>query len=215
MADNTQSSVALAPLSMIAHPDSQKHSDINVASWLSGRVTIFMANIETTANVDGVTFRVQGRGNFKNDHWADVVVITTSTTASGAAIGINASEPIGETSIAMDSDPTTVILVTTECYVRNTNDGSPSSATAELGPTESEGEFHIVSDSVASIVTLTDGLENAKDALDEIVPDAEVFAFDIPDLGGFNQLRLLVEHRGATGSNIHYIALLEAATDFA
>jgi hypothetical protein len=218
MADNTQLLNVLAAHSMIVHPDVQSHGALSVASWLSGTVYLYHANLETTANADGVTYRIQGRGDTSGDqgpNWVDLVALVTGTTAA-VQRGLTATEAAGEEALAVDSDPTASFTVGLSVYVRDTNAGSPSSASGSLSSPETLSEWQSLNTSSAGpdIVTLVDeGLEDQKDSSDEILTQAEVFAVHMEDLGGISQLRLLVEHRGATGSNIHYKAAFLAATD--
>lgn len=216
MADNTQTSATLAVLSMLAYPDTRAHTEITVSSWLSARVRIFIASLGGTANAGGVIFRVQGKSVGLVDHWDDIASFASSTTASAANLELTATEGATETEIAVSADPTSAFVFGERCYVRDTNGDSPASATGDLTGDELKGEFHVVdlSEAGPDIVTLVDGLGLEKDATDKIYPDVELFAFDIPDLGGYDQIRLLVEHRSATGSDIHYRAFLTAVTDF-
>lgn len=224
MADNTQGRLVLAPLSMIVHPDSRVHDEVAVASFLSGRVYIFVAKVETTADVDGVTIRIQGRAGdsagLPAGHWADIQTIVTKKTVTLSAIALTATEPIGETDLALASDPTVTYDYGSEVYVRDTNGGSPTTATGQLASPQAQGEFHVLEDRTAgpdvAILAkgVVGGLAFEKDSSDILYNDCEVFAFDIFSLGGYSELRAIVQHRGATGSDIHYRIHIENVTDF-
>jgi hypothetical protein len=222
MADYTQDTLVLAPLSMIVHDETpgastRIHTPVSVASFLSGRVYIFMVNLEGTANVDGVTFRIQGRANAPASHWADIQKLVSSTAATRApGLTLGAIVSAGESVIEFGGSPVSDFDIGDECYVRDTNGASPSTATADLAGAEAQGEFFVVLDSEAGAadeVTLGANLAFDKDTSDELVQDAQVLAFDVPNFGGYAQLRLMVSHEGATGGDIHYRAHVEVATD--
>ncbi len=217
MADNTQALEQLTGLWNLIHPDTVVHNSTaaTVASWLSGRIHIWVVNMEVTANVDGVTFRVQGRNSSDANGWIDIQAITTKTTASGAQHDITGVEAIAQTELALDADPTSDFLPGDGCYLHDTNGGSPSNTTEALTTDEGDSAFTIVNNVTTGpdILNVTDGILTALDSLDEVQPDVETFAFDIFSLGGYDSIRVLVEHRGATGSDIHYKVEGEFVTD--
>ena len=217
MADFSLGTLVLAPPQMILHPDTVAHTTQSCGGYLHGTCKIWTVNMETTANVDGVTFRLQGQSHSgAYPHWIDIQSVVSSTGASAAAGGINASEPIGETVIATDADYSANSTTGMEAYVHNMG-GTPASTTIALAGDEATSEFVTVNTSIATDVTITSpGLVAEVNNDNEIVPYAEFFSFDVPNLGaGYAAVRLLVEHRGATGSNIHYMAIMDVATAIA
>lgn len=207
MADNTQAASTLAAHQAHTHSTtdvSQTNAEVDVRTWLRGQIYVYHANIETTANATGVDYLIQGRwttGASVNEDWIDLIPFRTGTTAAVAA-EISGAEAGGETTIAVDADPTAAFTRGADIYI------------ADNG-TVADGEWGKVSHSAAGpdIVTIVDGLTNAKDAADTMWTQAETFSA-LLDLSGLSWVRLLMMHTAATGSDIHFKAEMVSVTDF-
>ena len=144
----------------------------------------------------------QSVGAAANEDWTDLYTFETGTSPAVAA-EISGTEAAGETTIAVDADPTAAFTRGIPVYIQDTG-------------TLTDGEWGRCSHSAtaADIVTLMDGLTNAKDATDTIWTQAESMTFSGIDLTGLSYVRMIVIHSAATGSNIEFKATLLSMTDF-
>jgi len=170
-------------------------SALDVKTSLSGTVYFYHANIETTANATGVEYILQGSWNTTssvNEDWIDLITWQTGTTAAVAS-EITGTEASGETTIAVDADPTAAFTRGIQIYIQDAG-------------TLANSEWARCSHSATSadIVTIMDGLTTGKDAADTMWTQAESAAFNIPNLSGMNFIRGIVLHTASTGSNIHF-----------
>lgn len=205
MADFTQSVDTLAAHQAHTHATtdvSQTNAEVDVRTRLSAQVYVYHANIETTANATGVQYKVQGRWSTAADldeDWVDLITFHTGITAAVAA-EISGAEAAAETTIAVDADPTAAFTRGIEIYLEDKS-------------VVGDGEWGRCSSSAtaADIVTIVDGLTNAKDAADTIWTQAETFTGFLR-LDGLSWVRLLMLHTAATGSNIHFKAEMVSVT---
>lgn len=206
MANNTQAAQTL--LSHQAHTHSITDvtaigSDLDVKTSLSAGIYIYHANIETTANATGVEYILQGRwstGATSDEDWVDILTFQTGVVAA-VATEIAGNEAAGQTSITVDADPTAAFTRGIKCYVEDKS-------------VVADGEWAIVDHSVAvTDVFIVDGLTNAKDASDTMWTQAEMY-YTTVGLGGFNFVRMLMQHTAVTGSNIHFKAEMVEVTSF-
>lgn len=178
-------------------------SALNVKTSISGKVWVYHANVETTANATGVQYIIQGSWKDSaslNEDWIDLINFQTGTTAAVAA-EIAGTEAAGQKSITVDADPTTAFTRGIKCYVQDAGGAN-------------DGEWARVDHSVAvTDVFLVDGLTRGKDSADTIWTQAEIFTGDL-NLDGILYIRGLVLHTAATGSNIQFKMELVEATDF-
>jgi hypothetical protein len=202
MADNTQTQVELLAHQELTHPGSIIGSAQDVSTWLSGVVHIFHANIETTANLAaGLDYiDVQGSPNATGNLWQSLGKYAPSTTAA-TDTAFDANEAISQTvlSVATTAGKTTGAYI----YLKD----ATSVATSEWN--------EVVSVVTDDTVTVVDGIIVAKVATDDhMYTQASRWAHHLPDLSGYQRIRVVVHHQGATGSDWRVYAVLEAATDF-
>lgn len=193
MADYTQSSViALLAHQALTHPDSFVGTAQSVAGYLSGTVFIWHANVEVTANATGVSYKVQVSPEASgNEDWQTVATFITGTTAAETE-ALTATEPVSETVIAVAS--TTNFTVGDIIYIQDAG-------------TLADSEWAEVENVVTNTsVDIIDGLTNAKDSSDFLWDQAERFVLHLSDLAGISRVRVVVVHRAATGSDIHFKA---------
>jgi len=206
MADNTQTQVELLAHQELTHPGSIIGSAQDVSTWLSGVVHIFHANIETTANLAaGLDYiDVQGSPNATGNLWVSLGKYAPSTTA--------ATDTAFDGNEAAGGSPPYVLSVATTA-------GKTAGALIYLkdaagGVTESEWN-EVISVVTDDTVTVADALAFAKVATDDhMFTQASRWPHHLPDLSGYQRIRVVVHHQGATGSDWRVYAVLEAATDF-
>lgn len=198
MADYTQSATqTLLAHQEITHPANVVGTAVDCSTWISAQITAWLANIETTVNATGVAFILQGSIETSGNDWFDLVRFTGSTTAAETE-ALTATEPIGETVLAMAA--TANLTVGDIIYVKD-----------ETGVAESEwGE--IVAVATNASITLMDGLITEKVANDDVYDQAQRFsALVLCD--GLKRIRACVVHQAATGSDIRVKCTAVAATD--
>lgn len=201
MANFTQSNITLLSHQLLTHAAdgvSIKGSATSVASNIRGMVYVYHANVETTAQVNGARYKLQGTWNASGDEdWATLVEFVSNTTAV-VTEDLNAVEPVAETVMAVTSTadfaPGDIVYI------------DDATATAD-------GEWVEIASLVTNTTyTLVDGLTNAKAIGDDMYGPAEIFTA-LVDLSGISRVRMLVQLEGATGANIHLKAHMIAATD--
>lgn len=199
MADLTQSATqTIISHQALTHPAMLEGTPVAVATYLSGVITIKIANVETTANATGVMGWIQGSFETSGDDaWFDLIKLDgTKTVAETEAL--TATEPVGETVLACAS--TTNLVVGDWIYVQDAS-------------VVADGEWcKIVSVDANVSITIAYGLANQKDSSDFIWTEAEVFSYHI-NCEGLKRINVLVVHESATGSNLHVLAEGVFATD--
>ncbi len=198
MADVTQTLSELLAHQLITHPAIKVGTAVDVLGDLAATIYIYHANIEETANATGVSYLIQiNHTSGSTQDWITVHEVITSTSAA-ALENLTATEPIGEKVLVVAA--TTGFAALDEVYVEDVN-------------TLADSEWGLVELVVgATSVDLVDGLTVAKDTSDNIL-SAEKFVRYL-DLTGVREVRIVVIHRAATGSNIHFKAEMLRATDF-
>lgn len=199
MSDITQSATqTLLAHQEITHPGNVIGSSVAVAGWLEAEISVWLANIETTANATGVAVVIQGsvESSDDSDDWVDLMRWTGSTTAAESE-GVNATEPVGETVVAAAS--TTNLAVGDTIYIKDATSVETS-------------EWHeIVAVVTNTSVTLMDGLAVEKESGDTIYDQAQRFSITV-DCAGLKRIRAVVVHQAATGSDIRVKASMVGAT---
>ncbi len=179
-------------------------STLDVKTSLLAGIYVYHANIETTANAIGVKYILQASWNTTssvNEDWVEILTFVTGVT-SAVATEIAGTEAIGQTQITVDADPTAAFVRGANIYIEDKG-------------TVADGEWSKVDHSVAATdVFIVDGLTSAKDAADTMWTQAERFYATV-DLGGFQFVRMIMQHTAATGSNIHFKAEMVEVTGFA
>lgn len=177
----------------VTHPDTVKGSATDVSTKIAATVFLFHASVEATANTNAGTFRIEGSASASGDEdWAPLAAVTaTATTVDTEAM--TASEPASETVLACAS--TTGFVAGDILYIQDTG---------TLADSEWNRCQKIVSN---TSINLIDGLTNAKDNADVIWNDAETWAIGV-DLASVTRIRVVFQHEGATGANVHVKAMM-------
>lgn len=199
MADLTQSATqTIISHQALTHPNMLEGTPVACATYLSGVITIKIANVETTANADGVRAWIQGSFETSGDDaWFDLPTFDGSKTAAETE-AMTATEPVGETVLACAS--TTNLVVGDWIYVQDAS-------------VVADGEWcKIVAVDTNASITIAYGLANEKDSSDFIWTEADVFTCQI-NCEGLKRINVLVIHEAATGSNLHVLAEGVFATD--
>lgn len=199
MADITQSATqTIISHQALTHPSMLEGTPVAVASYLSGVITVRVANVETTANATGVMVWIQGSFESSGDDaWFDLATFSGSTTAAESE-ALTATEPVTETTIAVAS--TTNLTVGDLIYIQDTT-------------TVADGEWHKITKVVTNTsINIDYGLAVQKDSADVIFTEADIFTFYV-NCEGLLRINVLVVHEAATGSNIHVLADGIFATD--
>jgi hypothetical protein len=188
----TQGTVILAHQA-VTHPDTVVGSAQDVSTALAATIVIFHALVEATANTNAGSFHVQISGSSSgNEDWATIAQFTANTgTADTEAM--TATEPAGETVLAVVS--TTGFVAGDLLYVQDAG----TLADSEWGRCQ-----EIVTD---TSINLIDGLTTGKDSADTIWNDANVFTAEL-GLTAVGRVRVLFQHEGAVGANVHVKALM-------
>ena len=180
----------------LTHPGSFVGSSIAVGDDLACTIHLYHANIEATANATGVSYALQTTPEASgNESWSTIVPFVTTTTAA-VSEPPSGSEAASQTDIAVAS--TTGFSVGNIIYFQDAG----TLADSEWGEVE-----NVVSN---TSIDLVDGITNAKDTADFIWTEAELYVIQL-DLTAVSRLRIRVVHRAATGSNIHFKAIMTRA----
>lgn len=199
MSDFTQSATqTIIGHQALTHPAMLEGTPVAVATYLSGVITIKIANVETTANATGVMAWIQGSFETSGDDaWFDLIKLGGSTTVAETE-ALTATEPVAETSIACAS--TTNLTVGDWIYLQDAS-------------VVADGEWHKIVHVEANVLIKIDyGLAVQKDSSDFIWTEADVFTVQI-DCAGLKRVNVLIVHEAATGSNLHVLAEAVFATD--
>lgn len=177
----------------VTHPDTVKGSAQEVSTKLAATIICFHASVEATANTNPGSFLIQVSGASSGDEdWATIVQFTAMVSTADTE-NMTATEPVAEVAMAVAS--TTGFVAGDNLYIQDTG---------TLGDSEWAKCQEIVSN---TSINLIDGLTNQKDSSDVIWNDAEIFVAQI-DLTAVSRLRVVFQHEGATGANVHVKALM-------
>lgn len=199
MADITQSATqTIISHQALTHPGALEGTPVACATYLSGVITVKVANVETTANATGVSVILQGSFETSGDDaWFDLVEFTGTTTAA-ATEAMTATEPVGETALACAD--TTGFTVGDTIYVQDTGALANS-------------EWHRIIKIVTNTsVNIDYGLAHEKDNSDVLWTEADIFTAYV-NCEGVKRVNVLAVHESATGANLHIIAEGVFATD--
>lgn len=198
MADITQAKATFISHQALAHAGMLEGTPAAVATYLEGTITIKVANVETTANAEGVRAWIQGSFETSGDDaWFDLITLDGTKTAAETE-AMTATEPAAETVLACAS--TTNLVVGDWIYVQDAS-------------VVADGEWHkIVAVDTNASITIAYGLANEKDSSDFIWTEADVWTLHIK-CEGLKRINVLVVHEAATGSNLHVLAEGVFATD--
>lgn len=176
----------------VTHPATVVGSALDVSTKLGMTLALFHASVEATANANPGKFLVQVSGAASgNEDWVTIheFVATVSTADTEA---MTATEPIGETVLAVAA--TAGFVANDILYIQDA--GTP--ADSEWGRCQ-----EIVGN---TSIDLVDGLTNQKDSSDVIWNDADLFICQL-DLTSVARGRVVFQHEGATGANCHIKAM--------
>lgn len=177
----------------VTHPDTVVGSAQDVSSKLAATIICFHASVEATANSNPGSFYVQVSGSSSGDEdWATVAVFTAIISTADTE-AMTATEPSSETVLAVAS--TTGFVAGDNLYIQDTG---------TLADSEWAKCQQIVTN---TSIDLIDGLTNGKDSSDVIWNDADVFVCQL-DLTSVYRVRVVFQHEGATGANVHVKALM-------
>lgn len=198
MADITQADHTFISHQALTHPAMLEGTPVAVATYLEGVITVKIANVETTANADGVRVWIHGSlAASGDDAWFDLITFDGTKTAAETE-AMTATEPVGETALACAS--TTNLTVGDWVYIQDAS-------------VVGDGEWHkIVHVEANVLITIAYGLANQKDSSDFIWTEADVFTCHIK-CEGLKRINVLVVHEAATGANLHVLAEGVFATD--
>lgn len=177
----------------VTHPATVVGSALDVSTKLGLTLLLFHASVEAAANTNPGKFLVQISGAASgNEDWATVMEFdATISTADTEAM--TATEPIGETSLAVAA--TAGFVANDILYIQDAG---------VVADSEWARCREIVTDTT---IDLVDGLTNAKDSSDVIWNDADIFTgqFDLTSVG---RVRIVFQHEGAVGANCHIKAMV-------
>lgn len=178
---------------VVTFPDTVKGSAQDVSTKFAATIAMFHAVVEATANTNPGTFYVQISMSASGDEdWATIHKFK-ATDGTPDTEAMMATEPGGETVLAVAS--TTGFVAEDQLYIQDTG-------------TLTDSEWALCQEIVTNIsIDLVDGLTNAKDGADVIWNDAEIFVCNI-DLMAITRLRVVFLHEGATGANVHVKAMM-------
>jgi hypothetical protein len=173
----------------VTHPATVVGSALDVSTKLAMTIALFHASVEAAANTNPGKFLVQVSGAASgNEDWGTIAEFD-ATISTADSEGINATEPVGETALAVDA-ATAGFVANDILYIQDTT-------------VVADGEWarcrEIVTDTT---IDLVDGLTNQKDNADVIWNDADIFICQI-DLTAVGRVRVVFQHEGSVGADVH------------
>lgn len=171
----------------ITHPDTVLGGDQDVTTTLAATIVMQHASVEATANTDPGSFLLQISPSSSGDiDWSTIHKFTArATTADTEAM--TATEPVGETVLAVGN--TAGFVSGDTLYIQDTT-------------TLADSEWALCKEIVSNTsIDLVDGLTTEKDSSDVIWNDSDIFVAQI-DLTAVGRLRVIFMHEGATGADV-------------
>ena len=198
MARYTQTLTALLSHAAVSDASISVGSALNVAGSLSGTVYFSHAWIGTASITRGADYYLQASPEASdNKAWSTLAKFTTGTTAA-VDESLTATEPIGETVIAVAS---TTGFQTRGDLIYILDNGFPAG-----------GEWHQIKTFVSNTsVSLFDGLTVAKTSADTMYSQAERFVMQV-DLSGVSRVRAIA-HNSAGGNATESKCSILTSTD--
>lgn len=177
----------------VTHPATVVGSALNVSTKLAMTFDLFHASVEAVANTNPGKFLIQKSASASgNEDWItqfefDATISTADTEA------MTATEPIGETALAVAA--TAGFVSGDKLYIQDAG-------------TVADGEWGLCREIVTDTsIDLVDGLTSQKDSSDVIWNDIDTWTCYL-DLTGVGRVRVLFMHEGAAGANCHIKALV-------
>lgn len=183
----------------ITHPGTVAGSTTTVTTDLAVTIVMFHVSVEATANTNSGSFLVQVSASASNNEdWVSIAEFKT-TVSTAATEALTATEASGETVLAVAS--TTGFVAGDYVYIQDAG----TLADSEWGRLQ-----EIVTDTSLDLI---DGLTTGKDSSDVAWNDADIFVFQL-DLSAVTRYRVIFQHEGGTGANVHIKALGVEADSF-
>ena len=177
----------------VTHPGTVVGSAYDVTGAMAASIFCYHAFVEAAANTNPGSFLIQASPHDTgNETWATISTIGTSITTADTE-AMTATEPVGETSLAVAF--TTDFVPGDILYIQDTG---------TLANSEWNRCQEIVTD---TSIELIDGLTNAKDSSDIIWNDAQQTVVTL-DTTAYRRLRVVFQHEGAAGANVHIHVLM-------
>ena len=178
----------------VTHPATVKGSVQDVATKLAAKITLFHACVESAqANTNPGRFWVLTSASSSGDEDWEIVYEFDATISTADTEAMTATEPIGETSLAVAS--TANFVARDKLYIQDTG-------------TLANSEWALCEAITATpSIDLVFGLTNQKDSSDIIWNDADIFTCFL-DLTAVGRLRIVFSHEGAAGANCHVKGLM-------
>lgn len=191
--------IAILAHQAVTHPGSVVGSAQDVTTKIAATIILFHAMVEAVANTNPGTFYVQVSGLASgNEDWATVAQFTAKDTTPDTE-ALTATEASGVKVLAVAS--TTGFVAGDIVYIQDAG----NLADSEWGQLE-----QIVTD---TSLDLLDGLTTGKDSSDVAWNDADIFVIQL-DLMAVGRVRVLFQHEGGTGANVHIKGLMVTADSF-
>lgn len=175
------------------HPTTIVGSAIDCRTKRSVIIFLYHAYVEATADTNPGKFLVQVRPDAGDgsvtENWISAVELPAKGTTPDTE-AMTATEPVGETVLAVASTTGFADNVEDELYIQDTG----TLADSEWAKKRTYA--------TNTSITLIDGLTNQKDSSDVIWNDASKFIVQL-DLNGIESFRVVWIHEGATGANGH------------
>lgn len=189
----TAGTVALAHQA-VSHPGTVVGSALDVSTKF--RATIFLdhAIVEETANTDPASWLIQASAFTSGDEeWVTLLELPLTETGTPATEAMTATEPSGETVMAVAS--TTGFVAGDIIYLLDAG-------------TLADSEWSLVQEIVSNVsIDLLDGLTTGKDSSDVIWGSAQRDIIPL-NVESFVRLRVVYFHEGATAANSHIRATM-------
>ncbi len=191
----TAGTVALAHQA-VAHPGTAKGSVLDVSTKLGATIFCFGGFIESAANDNPGQFLIQASALASGDEdWATIAPIAMNTGTPDIE-ALTAIEPAAETVLAMAS--TAGLVANDLVYIWDED-------------TLADSEWGQLQEIDANVsVTLIDGLTNEKSTVGSgcsILNKATISSVYL-DLTAITRLRVIFQHEGAAGADVHVKATL-------
>ena len=177
----------------VTHPATVTGSVQDVTTKLAAKITLFHASVEATANTNPGRFYVLTSASASGDEDWEIAYEFDATISTADTEAMTATEPIGETALAVAS--TANFAARDKLYIQDTG----TLANSEWALCEAI--------TTTPSIDLIFGLTNQKDSSDVIWNDADIFRcyFDLTAVG---RLRIVFSHEGSTGANCHVKGLM-------
>lgn len=179
---------------LVTHPSSVYGAVQDVSTKFAAKIFMYAGFVEAASNTNPGSFIIQTSASSSgNEDWVDEVEFPISEIGAPADENMTATEPDGETVLAVAS--TTDFAAKDEIYIQDPT-------------TLEDSEWAKVEQIVSNVsIDITDGLTTGKDSADKIFGSAERFTLFL-DLLAVGRLRVIFMHEGGVGADMHVKALM-------